>query len=237
MSKYESQRNYSISDADMIQEARIMHGLFTEDKPAFGDFDNLFADPFAENWLLVINNANDVIRDNFYEAGLTEKTKIVQDFLNAAKSHYQKVKYFVEKAFPDHREIWNQFGVSDYDEARKSEVKMILFLGFVYNAALQYKDHLLAAGLPEADIEKIKSLQTDLSKADLEQEKLKKKRPEFTQERIAILNQCYDSMQKVSKAGKIIFNDNYVKYNQYLLPNERSVKKEETVQPNNQPVE
>lgn len=237
MSKNEPQRNYGISDADMILEARIMHGLFLEDKAAFGNFDNLFADPFAENWLQVINNANDAIRDNFYEADLTEKTKIVQDFLSAAKSHFQKVKYFVEKAFPDHKEIWNQFGFTDYDEARKSEVKMILFLGLVYNTAVQYKDNLLAAGLPEADIEKIKSIKTDLSNADLEQEKLKKKRPELTQERIVILNQCYDAMQKVSKAGKIIFNDNYVKYNQYLLPNERTVKKEEVVQPNNQPAQ
>lgn len=227
MSKSEAQRSYPVSDADMLQASRIMHGLFIDDKSSFENFDSLFADPFAANWLQSINNAGDITRDNYFEAELTEKTRIVQVKLEEAKNHYQKLKYFIEKAFPERKEIWKQFGYGDYEDARKSEVKMIQFLMLVYNAASQFKTQLIESGFKESDLEKIKTLQTELSNADLEQEKLKKKRPELTQDRINILNECYKYMQNVSRVGKIIYAGNYAKYNQYLLPNERTEEKKE----------
>ena len=71
-------------------------------------------------------------------------------------------------------------------------------------------------------------MRAELTEADYNQEMAKKGRPAVTQERINNLNDCYSYMQKVSKAAKIIFADNHAKYNQYLLPNERPEKKEET---------
>jgi hypothetical protein len=230
MSKNEVQRNYSFSDSTMLQESGTMNSIFNEDKTAFSSFDSSFADPFSSNWEKDINSAKDMPVDSIYEAELTEKTKLVQSKLEESRIQFQKVKYFIEKAFPDKKEIWNQFGVGDYMASRNSEAKMVKLLGIMHNAAQQFKEQLISAGINEADITQIQNLKNDLSDADLEQEKTKKKRPAVTQERIKQLNNCYSYMQKVSKAAKIIFTGNSAKYNQYLLPNERTSKKEEVTE-------
>ena len=224
MAKNEVIRSYSFSDAVMLQASRVMQGLFVEDKAAFIGFDSDFNDPFADNWQSKITDAGETDTDNSYTAELTEKTRIVSTTMELCKNHFQKLKYFVEKAFPDHKEIWNQFGFGDYDDARRSEVKMVRLFGLAHKAAIQYTAELTAAGLAEGDIQRIKTLQDELTTADYEQEKHKKKRPSLTQERITALNECYEFMHKVNKAAKIIFAADYAKYNQYLLPNESPAK-------------
>lgn len=218
-------RIYSFTDSDLIQSSRVMQGLFMEDKNAFIGFDANFADPFGENWLVRINALGDITEDSIHVGELTEATTKVMDLMGECKIHYQTIRYFVERAYPGKKEIWTQFGFNDYDEARKSETKMVKFLGIMHKTVLNYKNDLIAVGLTQTNIDKIKTLQTDLTNADYEQELLKKKRPALTQERIVKLNECFEQMQRVSKAAKIIFINNYAKYNQYLLPNESSEKK------------
>lgn len=224
-------RTYSGSDADMIQASRVMHGLFVEDKAAFINFDGEFADPFAANWLQKISIANDVVQDSLYVSGLTELTKIVETKMEECKEFFQAMKYFIEKAFTDKMEIQVQFGTNDYEKARLSQTKMIQFLGLLNKTATQFKTELIAAGFSQDKIDRIAILQTELINADYEQEMSKKKRPAVTQERIEKLNDCYQWMQKVSKAGKIIFVKNHAKFDQYLLPVERSEKKPEEPAP------
>ena len=221
----EKVRIYTGSDADMIQASRVMHGLFVEDKIAFINFDGGFIDPFAENWLQKIEAGNDVVQDSLYLSGQIELTKNVELKMNECREYFQMMKYFIEKAFPNRKEIWTQFGVNDYEKARVSETKMIQFLGMLQKTAAEFSIDLIAAGFNQEKIDKIALLQTDLINADYEQEMSKKKRPAVTQERIEKLNECFQFMQKVSKAGKIIFANNRAKFDQYLMPNERIVKK------------
>ncbi|MHB8904612.1 MAG: hypothetical protein ACYC6D_00625 [Melioribacteraceae bacterium] len=227
----EKVRSFSGSDADMIQASRVMQGLFVEDKIAFTNFDSEFADPFAENWLQKIEAGNTVAQDSLYVSGQTELTKNVELKMTESRDFFQMMKYFIEKAFPNRKEIWTQFGVNDYDKARTSETKMIQFLGVLHKTAVEFKTELIAAGFSQEKIDKIAALLTELINADYEQEMSKKKRPAITQERIEKLNECYSIMQKVSKAGKIIFANNRAKYDQYLLPIERIVKKPEEPAP------
>jgi hypothetical protein len=221
-------RNYNGSDAEMIQSSRIMHGLFIADKQSFTEFDSTFSDPFADIWLAKINSANEVAQDSTAVSELTTLTKRVEDKMNEGKEFYQSMKYFIEKAFPDKKEIWVQFGSNDYENARKSEIRMIQFLGILDKTARQYSQNLIDAGFSQEKINKIKTLQIELTDADYDQEMSKKKRPTLTQERITTLNECYEFMKKVSKAGKIIFSNNFVKYNQYMLPHEETTAKKET---------
>ncbi len=221
----EKARIYTGPDADMIQASRVMHGLFVEDKSAFTNFDGGFIDPFAENWLQKIEAGNDVVQDSLYLSGQIELTKNVELKMNECRDFFQMMKYFIEKAFPNKKEIWAQFGVNDYEKARVSETKMIQFLGVLHKTTTEFSTDLIAAGFNQEKIDKIASLQTNLINADYEQELSKKKRPAVTQVRIEKLNECFQFMQKVSKAGKIIFANNRAKFDQYLMPNERVVKK------------
>jgi hypothetical protein len=223
----EKNRTYTGSDAEMVQASRVTHGLFLEDKTLFKNFDNAFDDPFAQNWLVKIEEAVVVYQDTTNVAELTERTKAVEIKMEECRALFQQIKYFVEKAFPSKREIWAQFGFNDYEEARKSETKMIRLLGIIDKTALNYKNDLIAAGFSETDIAKINALQVQLIDADYQQEIHKKKRPALTQQRITILNDCYTFMQRVSKASKIIFKTDKAKIDQYLLPSERAPKPEE----------
>lgn len=227
----EKTRAFNGSDSDMVQTSRVIHGLFTEDKPRFISFDASLADPFAENWLHKIEAASLITNDSFTVAMQMELTKKVADKMEECKVFFQQMKYFIEKAFPGKREIWTQFGYSTYDDARRGETKMIQFYGILGKTAAQYSAQLIAAGFSQENIDKITTLHTELTNADYEQEISKKKRPAATQERIVLLNECYQYLQRVCKAGKIIFANDYVKYNQYLLPDESSFKKEEPTAP------
>jgi len=220
----EKVRTYTGPDADMLQASRVMHGIFTEDKAAFTAFDDTFADPFAAGWLQKIEDCSLLLIDSSYVNSLAELTKKVDDKMEECRSFFSALKYFVEKAFPGRKEIWARFGFNDYESARKSQTKMMQFLGILSKTADEYKNELIAAGFSQEKIDQINTLQTELTNADYEQELSKKKRPVLTQNRIENFNECYSYMQKVSKAGKIIFASDRAKYEQYLLPNERAIK-------------
>ena len=221
-------RIFSGSDADMIQASRVAHGLFTEDKLAFTNFDPSFADPFGNNWQQKIESAAALDKDSYYMSNQTELTKQVEAVMNDSRSSFQSAKYFIEKAFPNQKTIHAQFGYNDYEKASYSETKMIQFLGIFHKAAVEHSAKLIEAGFTQEKIDKIAELKEQLTNADYEQEKAKKKRGFVTQERINVLNECFEMLKRVSKAGKIIFMNDRAKYDQYLLPNERSENKEET---------
>ena len=233
----EKNRLFSGSDADMLQASRVMQGIFVEDLTSFTAFDNSFAEPFADNWLAKIDECSAIVWDSSYvdtQAALTQK---VEDKMEECRVFVATMKYFVEKAFPDQREIQSRFGFDDYEKARRSQTKMIQFLGILSKTAGEYSAQLTAAGFTQEKIDQISTLQTGLTNADYEQELSKKKRPLVTQERIRSLNECYEFLQKVSKAGKLIFAADYAKYQQYLLPIERQSKaKEDETAPEGEPV-
>ena len=217
-------RKFRVPDDVMLQASRVMHGIFLEDKDTIINFDADFNTRFAENWNAKNKEALEISNDNYYIDKLTEYTAIVQGKMDRCRTAFQKMKYFIEKAFPNQTQIWNQFGFNDYNNVRKSEAHMIKFMGILHSTAIIHADTLIAAGFSRESIDEIEILQEELKNADYEQEMFKKKRSKITQDRVIILNECYEYMQKVSKAAKVIFADNYVKYNNYLLPSETPVK-------------
>jgi len=233
--KEEAVRNFSGSDAVMVQNSRVMHGIFITDKARFISFDKDFSDPFGDNWIQAAEIAINVTQDADTLVDLTAYSQMVENKMEECRRFFMEMKYFIEKAFPNNKENWEPFGYSEYDSVRKSETKMIKFLGVLYKTTLKYKTQLLNAGFPEEKVERIQELQNELEEADYNQEIDKKGRPLLTQDRINILNECYGYMQKVSKAAKIIFADNYAKFNQYLLPSESSEKKEKETVPQPEP--
>jgi hypothetical protein len=222
----EKTRIFGSPDADMLQTSRVTHGLFTEDKLAFSNFDPSFADPFGDNWLQKIDNTFSVDQDTEYVNTLSELTLKVDDIMEECKTFFQLMKYFIEKAYPGQKTVHAQFGYGDYDQARNSEVKMIQLLGVLSKTANERSVKLIEAGFTQDKIDYITALKEKLTEADYNQEITKKKRTAVTQDRISALNECYEILQRVSKAGKIIFASDRAKYDQYLLPNERSEKKE-----------
>jgi hypothetical protein len=114
--------------------------------------------------------------------------------------------------------MWDKFGFNDYEMARRSQGKMEDFMEMLVETTNDYKVELLAKGYTQAKIDEGIALSESIRQEQLDQEKAKKDRPYETQERIIILNECWDAMVFVTSAAKAVFYGNFAKLHQYILP-------------------
>ncbi len=211
-------RTYNIPDTDMYEAARTMRESFILDKPGFITFDADFADPYAADWLTLIETAEALPQDEVLDDELTELTADVENEMKNCREKFQDSKYFIEKAFPDNKKRWNTFGFDDYDNARIRQGVLILFMNNFHTQAVKYKIDLIAAGYSQAKIDEIATRHTALLQANQDQESFKKEIAEQTQARHNANNEVWAEMVKTGSAGKRIFKNNFAKYQRYLLP-------------------
>ena len=216
----EVHRNYTISDSEMVLTSNVLRTIFVEDKLEFSQFDSSFADPYAENWAAAIAVAEVVAQDAELIDQIAQLTAIVNAKMAEVQSYYQRIKYYMEKAFSDNIAIQNEFGRNDYDKVRNSTPKLVAFMQTLSNAITKYSAELLTAGCTQEFLDEAPTLRDELRTAENNQEVFKKTRPVETQKRLQNMNSCWDFSKNVCKAGKIVFSDNAAKYNQYLLPGE-----------------
>jgi peptidoglycan hydrolase-like protein with peptidoglycan-binding domain len=137
---------------------------------------------------------------------------------NLGNDIYQDVKYFIEKkAFKNNIEVQNEFGKNDYRAVRKSQKKMILFLDEMWKACDKYKTQLIAAQFSQTNIDEILVVRDVLRNNNTNQELFKKGRPVLTNDRIEVLNTCYDNMELILEAAQRVFRNNEVKRKQYVF--------------------
>jgi len=136
--------------------------------------------------------------------------------MEKAKSKYADVKYFAQKTFPNSVGTQNEFGINDYDKARRNAPQMVQFLDEMSKACVKYQTQLLANGCNAAAIAEIQTIRTELLTANSAQEVFKKQRPKLTEDRIIILNTCYSFVTQVNQAAQMVFKTDFAKQNQYV---------------------
>lgn len=218
---------HGMSDAEMIEEVKTIRGFFIEDMQDFVDFDADFSDPFSFIWLQEIEDAEGVTKDPVIKAQQTQITSIVNKKMKEARDCFQDAKYFIEKAFPNKRSVWNEFGYNVYNTARRTQPKMIQFMMQLYKTAKKYKTKLVAVGFSPAKINAILTLQKELANANSDQEQFKGGRPVLTDDRIEILNKPWATASLVCKAGKRIYKNSPAKFQRYILSTDKGGKKKE----------
>src|SRR3989304_10392479 len=121
-------KNFSLSVADMIDASKTFKGMFILDKVDFVNFDIDFDDPFKDNWQAAIDLAMVTPSDE-------TNVDIIKQFGDAADgklvlcaNYFQDAKFFIEKAHPNQKVIWREYGYDNYEEARKSKPNMSLFM-------------------------------------------------------------------------------------------------------------
>ncbi|MBI4947876.1 MAG: hypothetical protein HY840_15910 [Bacteroidetes bacterium] len=212
-------RNYhNLSDVEMTQFSHTVRSAFTVDKALFTTFDPDFNDPFSANWLTKIEAAEALPSDEAVQDELTQLSNAVEEKMELCRHKFQSSKFFIEKTFPANFAVQNEFGYDDYEDARRSQVKMIGFMSNFFRVANKYKVKLIAKNYTQPMINEIGALHDQLHDANNAQEAFKSVRPVITQDRIIILNACWDETLKVCSAGKIIFYNNMAKHDQFLLP-------------------
>lgn len=213
----QEKRNYNMPDADMLESCDTMRGHFEEDKPKFIEHNPKFADPFSTDWEVKINAALKFPDDETIDDQLQQKTATVEGAISRCKKKYQETKQFIEDAFPDNEAVWKEFGFDDYDKASHSQPEFIQFMYKFHGVAEKYKEKLGDEGYTQEKIDEIEALADNLKKMNKEQELFKGNIPVQTRERILLHNAANDDRKRVARAGKLIFADNYAKYQRYLL--------------------
>jgi hypothetical protein len=224
-------RIFKISDAESVQTSRQFYNQFQKDKDKFIELDPDFGGNFSTNWLSAIEEAETFVGDSTVKSDITILTENVRNKMEIGRTHFQKMKYYIEKAFPNNQAVWNSFGYGKYDSARNSEVRFIPFLRNLHTKAVKYADKLIAANYTQAGIDRIDTIREEISEANQVQENYKGDRPVVSQERIELLNKVWEFLLKVNKASKNVFADDYAKLKQYLRPDEAGYEVKEAKTP------
>lgn len=216
----EIKRLYRITDTSMLQDSQTTAQLFQTDLALFTAYDPTLTAAFHTAWLSAITTAQAVITDEQYRDQITVKTQTVKDQMKLCSNKYNEVKYFVLKAFPGNIAIQNEFGLDNYDSARQSDIKLQEFMQTMHAAAVKYTAELTnpLVGYTAAKIAQIQTLGDSLDTKNIDQEVFIKNQGTTTQDRVIKMNAVWASRTLVAAAAKIVFLNNFAKYQQYLLP-------------------
>jgi hypothetical protein len=212
------ERKYDISDANMLSDANNKRAYFVEDQADFVAFDPDFAAPYEDTWLVAIEAAETYVDDETVLDQITGKTEYLNSTMKECRDYYQNAKHFVEKAFPGNAAVQREFGFNDYDEARKTQPKLVLFMYKFHKVAELYKVQLIAKNYTQLMIDGILLLADKLKAANIDQDTFIGNRGVKTQTRSELHNAVWDTVTYICKTGKLIYKDNYGKYHRYLLP-------------------
>jgi len=215
---YQNFRFYGAPDSRMLDFSRSVHGYYVNDLPDFTSFDPDFDSLYGDAFLVAIGNAETYSSDNQLIDVLATATVEVEAKMKDCRDYFQHMKYFIEKAFPGNRTVWNEFGYNDYNRCRKVQVKMIQFMRDLHETATKYATQLATAHFDAPKILQIKTLADALQTANTTQESVRRGRSTGSYERVILLNAVWDICQNIRKAAKVIYANNWGKWQQYLIP-------------------
>lgn len=211
-------RKYNIPDADMFQDSRTVRGIFITDKALFVARVPSFADPFADDWLSSIEASeayeSDEVRTDIQE----QETADVLAKMAEARQVYNEAKMYIKLAFKDQPQQFKRFGLDDYEEAANSQPRMVVFLKNLHKQCQDSNAELIAKGWTIGAISNIATLATALATENTEQNVMISTSSQATEERIKQYNETFDFWHQVNEASKVVFYNDPVKLNQYLLP-------------------
>ncbi|MHB8842424.1 MAG: hypothetical protein ACYC56_11690 [Candidatus Aquicultor sp.] len=218
----EEKRLFSVADSIMLEAAKDKKGFLIEDKTKLASFDPSFSDSFLEDYDNKISLAEAAPDDEALNGMVVSYTTAVEEKMKLCRDKFQGVKYFIDKAFPGDPGKQIEFGYREYDKARNSQDKMVLFMKGVYTTCQKYKTKLNESNLTDESIAQLQQLAVELDEANQTQNQFNKNRPSLTQDRIKKLNAVWVLMGKICNAGKIVFASDYAKLQRYNLLGEVS---------------
>lgn len=205
------------SHAEMIALGRKIHLFLTADLIDFMAFDASIDSNYLSLFDAAIIAAENHPDDETVVDIQTGFTAAVVDTEKKCRKVYQRLKIFVEKAFPISRAVQNEFGFNDYGNLSNT-ADLIKFMHKINTTANKYSADLLAVSYTLTDITGLATLHNELVTAVDNQEEYKSERMKLTDEREALLGKLYEFISFIGKIGKIIYEDNRAQYARYLLP-------------------
>ena len=208
------------SQSHALQYSHTLLQVLTKKLSDFSTFDSqLFTAQFLTDFSNAITNAENIQDDKTFIDQQSVKTQAVKDIMVQARKQFQVLKFFVQKTFPNNANLWDKFGLDDYNDVRANAVKMIPFLLKVYKIADKQRVVLNVQGCTNVEIDAFNTLYQDLIDAVTEQDLIKHKRLIITQARCKAFDLLFDNfVTPVRAVGKLIFVEDEAMYAQFLLP-------------------
>lgn len=210
--------DFKVSNAEALIFIGDTIANLKKDFDGFKSFTPVFNQEYVDS---LVGDYNDVMKfssDNVLIDEQAQATAEVNDQLEACRKFFQKMKFYIELAFPKSQQIWNQFGYNDYEEARKSAKPMLIFMNDLELMSNKYSDKLNNQSFDKSKIEEITILKNKLRDAINWQTNKKHERSDTAFKRNQKLNLIYEKLGLVFKAAKIIYENDSQKLELYKFP-------------------
>jgi hypothetical protein len=210
-------KEYNKKNSEVVQEGVIKKEFATEDLPLLTPFDKEINPDFLISMQNSILKAQGIPLDNAVIDQQAAKGVIVDVQVSLSESHFQDIKYFVDKAFPKNNTIKKEFGYNDYSKAKKKPATFVAFLRQLGITVNNYKEPLQDKGMDVTMLTESAKRADALEKASKEHEVSKKVRLLSTQTRTLAHNELWGKIKQLCRAGKRVFKTDYARYRRYIL--------------------
>jgi len=211
-------RGFNIRDTKAIQDCRVTITLLTDDLPRFTEIVPSINAAFLTEWEADIQAAEAVPTDRQHQNESLDLSEEVQAAMGNVRIKNMQLKLAAMEAFPKDAGKYAAFGFNEYNKVRLSDADLQLYAERLHSVAVKYKTQLNAVGWSDEKIATIDTVAQALRDADDAQEEHKRNRREATNLRINTYNTMWQKRQFIAQAAKVIFMDDFGKYQKYLLP-------------------
>ena len=207
MSKKETTKLFSMSYDEVNTKAQSVQPQYMSDVNEFNAFDPELTPELGAELETETQTALSDFSGESHKAEIERLTEAIAQQLEQGAKAYQRLIYYVEKAFGDSKAIGSTFGHPQYAKAVQSEKEMIPMLKQACAAANldQFRPGLEEKGMPATLVPEIETLANKLATTDSQQELLKKQQLLVTSARITLYNSIWTKLSKISTVSKIIF--------------------------------
>ena len=192
---------------------------FLENKTMFIERFPQFADPFAADWATSTATARSISHDYVSVSKQSGETEALMKLMENGRICYQTLILYTQLAFPDNVAMLRIMGHSQYDSARTNQLKLPVLLKTAYSQASlpENKQALMMQGMKESEIESLLTLAESITNQEIVQQNAKKGRTLDANKRITALNLVWSKMSLVCQCAKLLFQNDALRYNLFLL--------------------
>ena len=217
-------RKYNVPDSELVEFIGTVIYHLDEDLPRFTVFDpDLNADK-KNHFSSLHNQTLTNTSDRQEQAKITAKTIELKQLTEHSNDLVTRIRYFAEKQFKKRTAILQEFGFKTYRNASRNQPKLIQFMYLMVQVVDKYRTELLESGLPEDVINEVKPITDALNLVNTQQEARKNARKVSTTDRTEVYNQVYDVLGEFSDAAAIIFANDPIRRQRYVLPHNNTKK-------------
>ena len=213
-----TKRIYHIKDGVLKEHGNTVLKLLPQDIGVFADFDTTFSQQTIDDLSSSLTMAEGEVKDETLVAGIKGNTQTVTGLMQQCHKAYNRVSYFVDKAFSDNEAVQGEFRMGELHEVSNNQLGMIDVMESIAIALNKYAATLIENGMSQDKIDAIVPLAEQLKNSNAGQEVSKDERPMGTQSRVGSLNELFRQLKQISDAAPMVFEDNEAKMKAYRLP-------------------